>query len=141
MPEADRRVTGRSDRRRVSRGGRRPGDQPGRYPPVLVVDTDAGARRAFVRYLNLHGFQVLEASTSDEALTAARRVRPHVVVSELLPTATARLASSVQAPMIVTATNFEESAPPYADALLIKPFPLPALLNEMRGALRARQTT
>ena len=77
MTSNERRATPGPDRRLVHRGGRRPADIPGRYPPVLVVDSDASARRPVVRYLNLFGFQVEEAANGEEALEAVRTYHPH----------------------------------------------------------------
>jgi hypothetical protein len=128
---------GSQDRRRVPRGGRRPYDRPGSYPPVLVADTDDGVRRAFVRYLNLFGFRVVETARIDEALDADGTLRPHVIVTELTSAAAARLASSSRVPTIVTVTDGIHPRPPFASALLVKPFPLPVLLDEVRRALRA----
>ena len=52
--------------------------------------------------------------------------------------ATARLAFSSTVPIIVTVSEDLNPQPPYAAATLLKPFPLPALLDEVRRALRAR---
>ena len=122
----------------MPRGGRRPNDQPGSYPPVLVADTDDGVRRVVGRYLNLFGFHVMEVAKVDEALTAVDDVlQPHVIVTELTSVARIRLASSSPAPIIVTVTDEVMPQPPHAAAMLVKPFPLPTLLDEVRRALRA----
>jgi DNA-binding response OmpR family regulator len=124
----------------VSRGGRRPYDQPGKHPPVLVADTDDAVRRAFVRYLEMFGFRVAQAVRIDDGLAEDDTgTLPDVIVTDLTSAAAARLASSPRVPTIVTVTDDLQAAPPHAAARLVKPFPLPALLDEMRRILR-RQT-
>jgi len=136
----ERRVAAR-DRRRVSRGGRRPSDIPGKHPPVLVADTDDGVRRAFVRYLEMYGFQVTQVARIDDVPAEnASGSRPEVIVTELTSAAAARLASSPTVPTIVTVTDDLHHAPRHAAAMLVKPFPLPTLLDELRRILRAQAT-
>ena len=137
----DRRLAAR-DRRRVSRGGRRPYDQPGKHPPVLVADTDEAVRRAFVRYLDMFGFRVTQAARIEEGLDeSSPSQRPDVIVTELTSSAAARLASSSRVPTIVTVTDDLHTAPRYAAAMLVKPFSLPMLLDELRRVLRAQSAT
>jgi len=133
----ERRVAAR-ERRRVSRGGRRPYDQPGKHPPVLVADTDEAVRRAFVRYLDMFGFRVTQAARIEEGLDeTSPSERPDVIVTELTSSAAARLASSARVPTIVTVTDDLHTPPRYAAAMLVKPFSLPTLLGELRRVLRA----
>jgi DNA-binding response OmpR family regulator len=132
---AERRVAA-LDRRHVPRGGRRPYDQPGKHPPVLVADTDEAVRRAFVRYLDMFGFRVTQAARIDEGLTEGGAGQPDVIVTELTSATAARLASSSPVPTIVTVTDDLHTAPRYAAAMLVKPFPLPTLLDELRRVLR-----
>jgi len=121
----------------VSRGGRRPYDQPGKHPPVLVADTDDAVRRAFVRYLEMFGFRVAQAVRIDDGLAEDDTgTLPDVIVTDLTSAAAARLASSPRVPTIVTVTDDLQAAPRHAAARLVKPFPLPALLDEMRRILR-----
>jgi len=135
---AERRTAVR-DRRRAPRGGRRPYDEPGKHPPVLVADTDDAVRRAFVRYLDMLGFRVTQAARIDEALDeSVSGQQPDVIVTELTSAAAARLASSPRVPTIVTVTDDLHTAPRYAAAMLVKPFPLPTLLDELRRVLRAQ---
>src|SRR5262252_4554950 len=114
----DRRLAAR-DRRRVPRGGRRPYDQPGKHPPVLVADTDEAVRRAFVRYLDLFGFQVAQAARIDEGLAAVEGPEPDVIVTELTSAAATRLTSPSDVPTIVTVTDDLHTAPPFAAAILV----------------------
>jgi len=131
-----------SDRRRTSRGGRRPYDSPGRYPPVLIVDGDEGARRPCVRYLDRFGFQVEEAATGAAAISMVERSRPQVAIAEwTLPHDEGFLArvSDLGIPVIVTTTDYMRFAQRGAAAVLLKPFPLEALLHEVRRVLRASE--
>jgi DNA-binding response OmpR family regulator len=141
MEAAERRLSAR-DRRRMPRGGRRPYDVPGKHPPVLVADTDENVRRAFVRYLDHYGFRVAQTSRIDDDLAAGDGGSfPDLIVAELTSAAAARLTSSPPAPTIVTVTDDLHSAPRYAAAMLVKPFPLPTLLDEMRRVLREHTDT
>jgi len=51
---------------------------------VLVVDDDAGCRRAYQRLFTAAGATVETASRAQEGLAAFCRTRPHVVVSDLV---------------------------------------------------------
>jgi DNA-binding response OmpR family regulator len=141
MAMVERRVSG-SDRRRVPRGGRRPYDVPGKHPPVLIADTDESVRRAFVRYLDHFGFRVAQvARIGDDLATDGDGSHPDLIVAELTSAAAAKLTSSPSAPTIVTVTDDLHAAPRYAAAMLVKPFPLPTLLDEMRRVLREHTET
>ena len=50
---------------------------------VLVVDNDPEFRHYFKTLLTKHGYYVLTAATADDALDAARRFRPQVVIVDL----------------------------------------------------------
>ena len=131
------------DRRRVTRGGRRALDRPGQYPPVLIADSDDGARSVCVRYLHRCGFQVAEARSGEEAATALDTSRPHVAITELtLPSPSrfrTRLMKDVHIPVIVTTTDEAAPVPPEAAGVLIKPFALATLLHEVRRVLTLTQ--
>jgi DNA-binding response OmpR family regulator len=130
------------DRRRVPRGGRRPYDQPGKHPPVLVADTDEAVRRAFVRYLDMFGFRVAQTARIDDGLVDSDDgLQPDIIVTELTSAAAARLAASPRVPTIVTVTDDLHAAPSHAAARLVKPFPLPMLLDELRRILREQTAT
>jgi len=127
------------DRRRVPRGGRRPYDEPGKHPPVLVAETDEAVRRAFVRYLDMFGFRVAQAARIDDSLADGDDgTQPDVIVTDLTSAAAARLASFPRVPTIVTVTDALEAVPRHAAAMLVKPFPLPTLLDELRRILRGQ---
>ena len=127
------------DRRGVARGGRRATDRPGAYPPVLIADSDDGARSVCVRYLHRFGFQVAEARSAGEAAAALDRSRPHVAISELalasMSRFRARLPRDTYIPVIVTTTDEAAPVPPDAAGVLIKPFALATLLQEVRRVL------
>jgi DNA-binding response OmpR family regulator len=101
-----------------------------------------------VRYFEHFGFHVTEASDGDELLAAVNRAQPHVILTELtLPHMAASrlsqwLANSHQTrhiPVIVTADEFGEDIETKLGrpaAVLFKPFPLAAMLDEVRRVLR-----
>jgi OmpR family response regulator RpaB len=128
----------------MPRGGRRAADVPGRYPPVLVADNEESVRRPCARYLSLFGFHVEEAANGDEAIAAWHAVRPHVVVtdarlqrgSDLVP----RFANESGVPFIITVTDDQAPVPPGAAAVLLKPFSLDTMLEEVRRVLAHRHS-
>jgi DNA-binding NtrC family response regulator len=144
MSVTEQRVVPGRDRRLVARGGRRVADLSGRYPHVLVADNEESVRRPCARYLTLFGFHVEEAASGDEAVAAWHIVRPDIVVtdarlqrgSDLPP----RLASESGVPFIVTVTDDHAPVPPGASAVLLKPFSLDTMLEEVRRALAHRQS-
>jgi len=131
------------DRRRLSRGGRRATDLQGRHPRVLIADSDAGARRPCVRYLSLFGFDVEEAATSDETVVPFNSRRPHLIIADATLSSAARitttLAKEFHIPVIVTTTDHGGPVPPEAAGVLVKPFPLATMLNEIRRALNVAE--
>jgi|SRR2546430_4704800 len=72
-----------SDRRRQGRGGRRPEDQDGFAPLVLVADDDAGSGARCEAILAALRFAVAPAHSSEEALRVMHALRPNLVVSHL----------------------------------------------------------
>jgi PleD family two-component response regulator len=72
-----------SDRRRASRGGRRPTDRPGAAPLVLVADDDAGSAARSEAILCRLRFAVAPAASVEEAVRVMRALRPEVVVARL----------------------------------------------------------
>jgi hypothetical protein len=83
------------------------------------------------------GFRVAQAARIDDGLADSDDgTQPDVIVTELTSAAAARLASSPRVPTIVTVTDDLHAAPSHAAARLVKPFPLPTLLNELRRVLR-----
>ena len=145
MPEIERR--GQPDRRRNARGGKRPYDRPGRYPPVLVADSYEGARRPCARYLQRLSFDVSEAANTEEALAGVLKSPPRLILAEwrlpgsfgpkpsqwLDPT----LLSTI--PVILIANTEDPGArPPQVAGILRKPFSLDQLIAEVRRVLREK---
>lgn len=149
MTVPERRDHSRPDRRRFSRGGRRRTDRPGRHPIVLIADSYGGARVPCARYLHRFGFQVQEAADGEQALAAINKTPPHLIIVELgLPQMSAgRLTRWLgqnwrtrHIPVIVLtgdATPELEAEPPATAAgMLVKPFQLPSMLEEIRRVIR-----
>ena len=142
----DRRV--RRDRRRVPRGGRREYDRPGRYPPVLIADSYAPARRPCALYLERHNFDVHEAADGEEALARIVASPPRIVLIEWgLPGMSGERLSHWLAQgwrtrdvrvIAMAGAGGDEGLPAMAqvDAVLFKPFSLSAMLEEIRRVLR-----
>lgn len=148
MCESERRQT--IDRRRVPRGGRRATDRPGRYPPILVADPYDGARQPCARYLASYHFDVREAASGEEVLERIVAAPPSVILAEWdLPAMPApRLYQWLgqnwrtrNIPLIVMVGTYEgnPTMPPVA-GILVKPFPLATMLDELRRVLRSTPT-
>ena len=150
-PADDRRAEQSNDRRRVQRGGRRTVDRAGRYPTILIADCHDEIRAEAARYLDECGFRVLKAADGAEALEVIQATPPHVILMELtLPRMPAwRLLSRVSSqnipvivlnPAIVVAEAFEGKAVDpilcRPAGLLVKPYPLPLMREEIRRVLR-----
>jgi two-component system phosphate regulon response regulator PhoB len=150
MSASERRSEQAGDRRAVPRGGRRPYDRPGRFPNLLVADSYEGARVPCVRYLDHFGFRVEQAADGNQALSILSTLQPHVVLAEL----TLRAVSATGicdwldqepgtrlVPVIVLQSDFDTNQvvelPGRATAVLVKPFPLSTMLQQVRRALRA----
>jgi hypothetical protein len=87
----------------------------------------------------MFGFRVVQAARIDDGLAdGGDETQPDVIVTELTSAAAARLASSPRVPTIVTVTDDLHAAPSHAAARLVKPFPLPTLLDELRRILRGQ---
>jgi DNA-binding response OmpR family regulator len=131
-------------RRQVPRGGRRATDIAGRFPPVLVGDSDERARRVFVRALDRFGFDVIEAADGEEALRLVETCSPGAVIAELTLPRDDRFQDYVRShgiPYIVTVTTDVSSPPDGVVAVLEKPFSLDVLLDAVFGVLRSGKGT
>jgi hypothetical protein len=85
------------------------------------------------------GFRVAQAARIDDGLADGDGgMQPDIIVTELTSAAAARLASPPGVPTIVTVTDDLHTAPLHAAARLVKPFPLPTLLDEVRRILRGQ---
>jgi len=147
MTTSDRRHVRAGDRRRVPRGGRRTSDQPGRYPNLLVADSYENARTPCARYLDRFGFHVEEASDGAQALLRIEARQPHAILIEAgLPNlSAARMVRHLKEqqkaiPVIVMVSDFEQAdaqrVPGSATGVLVKPFALSTMLQEVRRVLR-----
>ena len=142
---SDGRRDGTSDRRRVRRGGRRVYDRPGIHPPVLVADAYDGARIPAARYLSRFHFDVAEASDGEQALQRILASPPQVILADWsLPSMPAlRLCQWLEQswrtrniPVILMVGHCDPTEAPPVAAVLIKPFPLSTMLEEIRRVLR-----
>jgi CheY-like chemotaxis protein len=137
------------DRRRVPRGGRRATDRAGKHPAVLIAESYEGVRQSCSRYLDRFHFQVAEAADGEQAIARIAGDPPQVILTELnLPSMPAwRLKQWLsqswrtrQIPIIVLADNLDASAAEQLRqqmaGVLMKPFPLGRMLDEIRRTLR-----
>lgn len=137
----------------MPRGGRRTTDRPGKYPPVLVAESYDGVRRSCARYLDRLHFQVAEASDGEQALRQITAEPPLLVLAEsnlpLMPAP--RLARWLsqswrtrQIPVIMLAggdldpsdTSVSEDLRSVVAGVLVKPFTLSGMLDEIRRVIR-----
>ena len=115
-----------SDRRRISRGGRRDGDRDGYAPLVLVVDADKESGARCEAILCKLRFAVAPVGSADEALRVMSAIRPNIVVAHLedeqkLRDAIAADAQGVETPVVPLTDRTREPD---------------ALVNEIRRMLR-----
>jgi DNA-binding response OmpR family regulator len=140
----------RGDRRLLPRGGRRAGDLPGQGPTLVVADSHADARGVYVRYLDRFGFRVQTAGGGDDLFAVLRQTQPALILMESTLMAlpwwhvavwlrTNQDTGSI--PIIVlaggSADDFGADSVFQPAAILQKPFELPAMVEEVRFALRA----
>jgi len=120
----------------------------GREPRILVVDDDRDTRELYRACFDLSGFTTAEASTGSEAIDAARRLRPDLLLTDLiLPDidgfeVARRLRREVPMVRVIMLTGYSvddfqtrASSVGIARALL-KPILPQAMLREVRRALR-----
>ena len=138
MPEVQR--AGEPERRLVPRGGRRPYDKSGRYPPVLVADSLDTARQPCVRYLHRLNFEVAEAKTREELAARLVASPPRLILAEsTLPGAGVTrewldVLRSHDIPVIVISNTTR--TPPGVAGVLPKLFSLKEMIAEVRRVLR-----
>ena len=148
MPYPERRCL--LDRRRAPRGGRRSSDRPGASPPVLIADAYDGARLPAARYLDKFNFDVAEATDGEQALRRIVADPPALILADWsLPLMPAKAlcewldqcSFTRRIPVIVLVGDWEpgDVVPPVA-GILVKPFPLAAMVEEIRRVLRAAQS-
>jgi CheY-like chemotaxis protein len=110
--EADRR--GSPDRRRMPRGGRRPGDPMGYSPLILVADDDANSGARCVAILARLRFAVAPAHSIEEAVKVMEALRPNLIVARLRdePVLRARMTENPDLGNIPLLTLTEENDAP-----------------------------
>lgn len=110
---------------------------------VLVVDDDAGVRDLMVKVMQEEGYQVQAAADGAEALAAARRSAPKVVLLDLrLPGQSGwtvfrelrRLIPALSIVVVTAETHQSETARAAgASAFFEKPLDFPSLLRAIRA--------
>ena len=115
-------------------------------PPVLIVEDDPDSRNMLAALLGLHGYRSVVASNGLEALEAARKERPGVILLDLMMPVMdgqafrrEQLNNSTLASVPVIVLSAHARTPELAEALgaaayLLKPFDLDQLLNVIKAA-------
>ena len=111
---------------------------------VLVVEDDVSVRRPLVKFLEMHGFSVTTAETSDEGLEALKKQRFVAAVVDLrLRRGTGRdvvVAMPAEIPVIIFSGVPSESAELERvrprTRLIEKPYPLVLLVETLEEMLR-----
>jgi len=65
-------------------GGQQTRTPQGRTPIIVVVDDDRDTRELYRACFDMSGYLTAEASTGEEAIAAARRLLPDVVLTDLI---------------------------------------------------------
>jgi DNA-binding response OmpR family regulator len=113
-------------------------------PRALAVDDDAALRMLMRVNLELEGFEVIEASTIEEADEAARNARPDVVLLDVhlggqeTRSLLARFRAAGIPVAIVTGSVDIDEFRTSADAVLPKPFMPQALVELARRLAKVR---
>lgn len=125
----------------------------GGQPIVVVADDDVEILSLVTRQVRSLGYQVLEASDGEDALNIVKRVRPDLVILDvMMPGRTGwevcraiRDEDSLKSTRVLMLTGIGEhlnelTAPLYgADGHLDKPFDLHELLEKVKSLLGARR--
>ncbi len=137
-------VTALSESQQEPTEGQPPGRRVPRYRSVLLVEDEPPLRRALARNLMSRGVEVHEAGTAEEAIAAATRARPELLLLDIsLPDRSGwdvlreLRRRGITAPTIVlSATRVlpQRLAEFRPLACLPKPFPLEALLRLVIGS-------
>jgi two-component system KDP operon response regulator KdpE len=116
-------------------------------PRLLIVDDEKPIRRLLRTVLTPHGFDVLDAASGQEGLTAAASDRPDLIILDLgLPDLAGvevirRLREWTPTPIVVLSAHHQEdekvaALDAGADDYVTKPFGSRELLARIRAALR-----
>ncbi len=112
-------------------------------PLVLVVDDDPAVSSFLIQFLEEEGYRVASAHDGQSALSAAGKLKPHVITMDMaMPGMDGRAAIAalrrdpeLAAIPILVITGHEGAAPAEADAVLPKPLAPEALLDAIEGLL------
>jgi len=131
------------DRRRFPRGGRRADDRPGRSPRIAIIEPYDGVRRPCARYLEHFNFEVAEATELGRGIELIATMPAVILVESSETVMFERLqeqANALAIPLLSLTTTFPptDAAAPVRTAagVLLKPFTLGAMLDEIRRVLR-----
>jgi len=116
-------------------------------PVILIIDDEVQIRRMLRLSLDAHGYQVCEATTSQEGLDQAATRKPDLIILDLgLPDTSGletlkRLREWTRIPVIILSVKNSEQdkidlLDSGADDYLTKPFSMGELLARIRAALR-----
>ena len=114
-------------------------------PAVLVVEDDDGVREPLQKFLSMHGFDVLGASTADAALARLSERRIDAAVVDLrLPQGSGRdvvLSSPPPTPVVIFSAVPDESGQLEQmrpnTRLIVKPFSLVMLVEQLQKMVAA----
>jgi DNA-binding response OmpR family regulator len=119
---------------------------PGRHPRVLIAERYDSVRHQVARYLDLHGFLTDQVAGGVEAVSATRATRPALIIAELaMPAGSGRLADRLAEDQLtchVPVIGLVDVEPPPGQAVgsvaavLVKPFSLATMLEQIRRVLR-----
>ena len=117
---------------------------------ILVVDDEEPLRTAFSRYLRSRGYEVETAGSADEALACVRRSRFALVLCDVRMPGTSGLelvprAVAIDPDLGILMLSGVNDAPTASTAMqsgamgyLVKPLPMPELVEAVEDALRRR---
>jgi CheY-like chemotaxis protein len=93
------------DRRKHSRGGRRPSDQSGVAPLVLVIDADYRRREIAEAILAKLQFAVAPVGSVEQALSIVGELQPAAIVCRVRDTAALRAVVAPDLPIVNVADD------------------------------------
>jgi len=124
------------------------GSEEQEHPLVLVVDDDPAVSAFLLQFLEGEGYRVASAHDGASALSAAAKLRPHVITMDMaMPGMNGREAIGalrrdpvLAAIPILVITGHEDAVPAEADAVLPKPLRPETLLAAIKGLLERSRT-
>ena len=124
--------------------------QPGKLPPILVVDDNHDNAEIIRQYLEIRGYPITVAHSGDEALALFEKVRPAVVLLDVMMPGRDGwevcrimkqhpvLGRSVRVVMVTALDAFQDKRQALetgADDYVEKPFDLPTLAKTVQRNL------